>query len=191
MLEKFVSLTNSEIRRQKDRYAEQKSVVSETCNDESKALFGILILAVAVKNNHLASSELFDTILYGDRYKAGMNEDYMVNAIPYLGSHTQTKGIPFASYFVKESTRSIQGTNRNITTNNWFASISLAEKLLMTPINLTIVGTLKKNEREIPPELLQLRSRTVGISLYCFDQAKTLLSYKTKPNKCVILLSTF
>ncbi|XP_055942630.1 piggyBac transposable element-derived protein 4-like [Argiope bruennichi] len=27
--------------------------------------------------------------------------------------------------------------------------------------------------------------------MYCFDQAKTQLSYKTKPNMCVILLSTF
>ncbi|XP_055936803.1 uncharacterized protein LOC129966406 [Argiope bruennichi] len=27
--------------------------------------------------------------------------------------------------------------------------------------------------------------------MYCFDQAKTLLPYKTKPNMCVILLSTF
>ncbi|GFS31709.1 DDE_Tnp_1_7 domain-containing protein, partial [Nephila pilipes] len=104
----------------------------------------------------------------------------MVNAIPYLGSHIQTKGFPPTSYFMEELTRSIQVTNKNITMDNWFTSVSLADKLLMKPINLTIVGTLPKNKREIPPELLQLRSRSVGISTYCFDQHKPLLSYKTK-----------
>ncbi|GBL77143.1 hypothetical protein AVEN_12775-1 [Araneus ventricosus] len=75
--------------------------------------------------------------------------------------------------------------------DNWFTLIPLAEKLLMSPMNLTILGTVQKNKREIPPELLQLRSRSIGTVTYCFDKAKTLLSYKTKPNKCVILLSTF
>lgn len=116
--------------------------------------------------------------------------NYMVNAIPYLGSNTQTKNMPLASYFVEELTKNIQGTNRNITMDNWFTSIPLAENLLKNPMNLTIVGTVRKNKREIPPELLELRSRSVGTSMYCFDQAKTLLSYKTKPNRCVVLLST-
>ncbi|GFS74097.1 piggyBac transposable element-derived protein 4 [Nephila pilipes] len=64
----------------------------------------------------------------------------------------------------EELTKNIQGSNRNIRMDNWFTSITLTEKLLMKPMNLTIVGTLRKNIREIPPELLQLRSRTVVIS---------------------------
>ncbi|GFS91599.1 DDE_Tnp_1_7 domain-containing protein [Nephila pilipes] len=66
--------SNCEIRRQKERYAEKKNSVLETCNDEIKALFGILILSAAMKNNNLASNELFDTTLYGQEYKAGMSE---------------------------------------------------------------------------------------------------------------------
>ncbi|GFS69611.1 hypothetical protein NPIL_186081 [Nephila pilipes] len=75
MLEKLVLHTNSEIRRQKDKYTEQTFAVSETCSDEIKALFGILILTAAKENDHLASSELFDTTLCGQWYKAGMSEE--------------------------------------------------------------------------------------------------------------------
>ncbi|GFT00432.1 DDE_Tnp_1_7 domain-containing protein [Nephila pilipes] len=84
------------------------------------------------------------------------------------------KGIPLASYF-EELTKSIQGTNRNIMIDNLFTSIPLAEKLLMKPMNLINTGTLKKNKKGIPPELLQLRSQSVGTPMYCFDQVKTLV----------------
>ncbi|GFS73720.1 DDE_Tnp_1_7 domain-containing protein [Nephila pilipes] len=83
---------------------------------------------------------------------------YMVNAISYLDSHTQAKGIPLTSYFIEDFTRSIHGTNRNITMDNWFASIPLSEKKFMQPMYLTIVGALRKNKKVILPELLQLRS---------------------------------
>lgn len=39
--------------------------------------------------------------------------------------------------------------NRNLTTDNWYTSYPLAQKLLQK--NITLVGTLKKNKREIPP----------------------------------------
>jgi len=45
------------------------------------------------------------------------------------------------------------GTNRNITTDNWFTSLlELAEQLLAT--KLTLVGTLRKNKGEVPPHML-------------------------------------
>lgn len=46
--------------------------------------------------------------------------------------------------------RPISGSGRNIMCDNWFSSIPLAEDLLNNH-NLTIVGTLSKNKREIPP----------------------------------------
>ncbi|GFQ72539.1 DDE_Tnp_1_7 domain-containing protein [Trichonephila clavata] len=66
-----------------------------------------------------------------------------------------------------------------------------ADKLLKNAMHFTVVGTIRKNKREIPSELLGLRSRSVENSMYCFDQAKALLSYKTEQNKYVFLLSTF
>ena len=46
-------------------------------------------------------------------------------------------------------------TNRSITADNFFISVPLAEKLLVQ--GLFLVGTLKKNKPEIPPEFLNTK----------------------------------
>ncbi|GFR00710.1 retrovirus-related Pol polyprotein from transposon 412 [Trichonephila clavata] len=46
-----------------------------------------------------------------------------------------------------------------------------ADKLLNIPMNFAVVGTIRENKQEIPPELFELRSRSVGTSMYWFDQA--------------------
>lgn len=72
---------------------------------------------------------------------------YMINAIPYIGRATVTVGLPLGEYFVKELTRPLHGSNRNITTDNWFSSIPLAKALLCEPYKLTIVCTLRSNKK--------------------------------------------
>ncbi|CAK1589287.1 unnamed protein product [Parnassius mnemosyne] len=67
---------------------------------------------------------------------------YMINAMPYLGKGTQTNGLPLGEYYVKELTKPIHGSNRNVTCDNWFTSISLAKSLLQEPYKLTLVGTI-------------------------------------------------
>lgn len=62
----------------------------------------------------------------------------------FLGSNAQTKYMPLPSCFVEKLMRNMQGTNRYITMDNWFTLILLAEKLRMSPINLTIVETDQK-----------------------------------------------
>ncbi|KAK9693224.1 Transposase IS4 [Popillia japonica] len=69
---------------------------------------------------------------------------YMIDASPYLGKGTNTNGLPLATHFVRELTKSVQGSNRNITMDNWFTSIPLADELLKEPYSLTIIGTLRK-----------------------------------------------
>ncbi|CAK1589288.1 unnamed protein product [Parnassius mnemosyne] len=115
---------------------------------------------------------------------------YMINAMPYLGKGTQTNGLPLGEYYVKELTKPIHGSNRNVTCDNWFTSISLAKSLLQEPYKLTLVGTIRSNKREIPEELKNSRSRPVGTSMFCFDGPLTLVSYKPKPAKMVYLLSS-
>lgn len=78
---------------------------------------------------------------------------YMEDAEPYLGSFTKTDGLPLGEYFEKKLTRTVHGTNRNITMDNWFTSIPLAKSLIKEPYKLTLVGTLRANKREIPLEL--------------------------------------
>lgn len=115
---------------------------------------------------------------------------YMIDAIPYLGRSTKTNGLPLGEFYVKELTKTVHGTNRNVTCDNWFTSVPLAKNLLQTPYNLTIVGTIRSNKREIPEELKNTRSRPVGSSIFCFDGPLTLVSYKPKPSKMVFLLSS-
>lgn len=83
----------------------------------------------------------------------------------------------------------ICGTNRNITGDNWFSSIPLANKLLREK-KLTYVGTLRKTKREIPLNFLPNKQRLQHSSLFGFQRDMTLVSYCPKKNKTVIVLST-
>ncbi|XP_035207646.1 uncharacterized protein LOC118182410 [Stegodyphus dumicola] len=81
-----------------------------------------------------------------------------------------------------------EGSNCNLTTDNWYTSYPLAQYLLTKGISL--VGTLRKNKKEIPNEFQPSKTREVGSSLFGFQKDMTIVSYATKKNKCVILLST-
>ncbi|XP_072384398.1 uncharacterized protein [Diabrotica undecimpunctata] len=69
---------------------------------------------------------------------------YLVNAEPCFGKSTQTNGLPLADHFITVLTAPIHGTNRNLTMDNWFTNIPLAEKLLKRLYNLTILRTIVK-----------------------------------------------
>ena len=79
-------------------------------------------------------------------------------------------------------------TGRTITTDNYFTSAELAEDLL--GVQTTLVGTIRKNKREIPVELQPNRQRPENSSIFCFDRQLTLVSYVSKKSKAVILLSS-
>lgn len=83
----------------------------------------------------------------------------------------------------------VSGTGRNITTDNWYTSVPLAESLLRDH-KLTLVGTLRKNKKEIPPEFINARIRAENSSMFAFKENMSLLSYCPKKNKVVLLLST-
>lgn len=121
---------------------------------------------------------------------ADSNSRYVFNAMPYLGKGTNSGNMPLATYFVKQLCEPLNGTNRNITMDNWFTSVPLASELLQSPYKLTIVGTLRSNKREIPLEMKNSKTRKIGTSMFAFDAEKILVSYKPKSNKVVYLLST-
>ncbi|KRZ72981.1 PiggyBac transposable element-derived protein 4 [Trichinella papuae] len=77
---------------------------------------------------------------------------------------------------------------RNITMDNTFTSVQLAEDLLA--YRTTVVGTLRRNRRDVPSEMTIAKGRQVGSSVFCFDQELTMVSYIPKRNKCDLLLST-
>lgn len=82
----------------------------------------------------------------------------------------------------------VKGSNRNLTCDNWYSSYPLAKELLENKI--TMIGTMKKNKREIPPEFLPHKTRPVGSSLFGFQKNVALVSYVPKKNKSVVLIST-
>lgn len=89
---------------------------------------------------------------------------------------------------VKRLCQKLFGSGRNVTMDNWYTSYSLAKDLLKK--KLTIVGTIRKNKRELPAEFVTGKNREVYSSIFGFQKDVTLVSYVPKKNKCVNLLST-
>lgn len=116
---------------------------------------------------------------------------YTMNLEVYAGSQ------PNGPYKISNSSEDvtlrmvepISQTNRNVTTDNWFTSIPLSEKLL-NDHKLTIVGTIKSTRIGVPPELKPNPNRIIKSSYFAFHKKKTLVSYCPKRNKAVVLLST-
>lgn len=115
---------------------------------------------------------------------------YVLDAEVYIGKNSTPSDIPVAQYYCEKLTTSFQGTNRNLTMDNWFTSVQTAKNLLEKKI--TVVGTLRKNKKEIPASFLDLKKRQINSAMFCYSDQLTLLSYcppKTK-KKAVIMLST-
>lgn len=73
---------------------------------------------------------------------------------------------------------------------NWFTSIALV-KNLFSEHKLTVIGTLRKNKRELPLEFSKPAARPEHTSIFGFTSDCTLVSYIPKKGKNVILLSSF
>ena len=55
---------------------------------------------------------------------------------------------------------------------------------------MTLVGTLRKNKPDIPPDMLPQRNRALLSSIFGFNGKITLVSYVQKQNAAVLSLST-
>ncbi|XP_018403103.1 PREDICTED: piggyBac transposable element-derived protein 3-like [Cyphomyrmex costatus] len=112
---------------------------------------------------------------------------YMLNAIPYTGKVATERLESVPSYYVRQLSTPIHGTGKNITCNNWFTSIE-SINMIKHEYSLTMVGTIRKNKRQIP--LVFRRSASVGNARYVYRNDMTLLSYTPKKNKVVCLVSS-
>ena len=79
-----------------------------------------------------------------------------------------------------------QGKGRNVTTDNFFTLYSLAKQLLQ---KTSIVGTVNKVRRELPPSAKKQATRYSTVVLKTDDVA-TLTIYQCKPTKNVCVLSS-
>lgn len=113
---------------------------------------------------------------------------YPLAGIPYTGKDGDRKATNLGSRIVETLCAPYYGTNRNITTDNYFTSLALAETLLSN--GLTLVGTLKKNKTCVPPEFLPDKTKIEGSTMFGFRENATLVSHVPKRNKAVLFLST-
>ncbi|XP_045480889.1 piggyBac transposable element-derived protein 3-like [Harmonia axyridis] len=120
---------------------------------------------------------------------------YMVNSEIYCGKQTPSKAclekgekLSLPTQVVMRLIEPVKGSNRNITTDNWYTSLELANALKKE--KLTLVGTLRKNKAFIPLEFLPSRGKEIGSSLFGFTSDLTIVAHVPKKNKSVILLSS-
>ncbi|KAJ8394926.1 hypothetical protein AAFF_G00040490 [Aldrovandia affinis] len=114
---------------------------------------------------------------------------YAIDAMVYTGRQPgEDVQKNLGEKIVEQLCSEIRQTGRNITMDNFFTSVPLAEKLLEK--NLTIVGTLRQNKADIPPVMKKSKSREVHSSEFGFNGNMTMVSYVTKKGKAVVLLST-
>lgn len=84
--------------------------------------------------------------------------------------------------------RPFYGSGRNVTCDNWFTSIELLKKVKEQ--KLSLLGTLRKNKRELPPQFVETKSREIKTSIYGFTKETALVSYVPKKGKNVLLISS-
>lgn len=94
-----------------------------------------------------------------------------------------------AQNVVERLIRPISKTSRNVTCDNWFTSFGLIESLRRNH-QLTFVGTVRKNKRELPTEFVNTKNRPVFSSMFGFSKDVTIVSYIPKQGKNVILTSS-
>ncbi|XP_050308396.1 uncharacterized protein LOC126744872 [Anthonomus grandis grandis] len=125
------------------------------------ARYGIKIFAM-VDSKNLYTSNLE---IYADKQPPG----------PYYLDNS-------AFEVVKRLVFPISGIGRNVTMDNWFTSVPLSEELMKNH-NLTMVGTIRKNKREIPVEFCSKKKKSeIPCNTFGFKNYITLVSH-TSPKK--------
>ncbi|KAK7925721.1 hypothetical protein WMY93_008031 [Mugilogobius chulae] len=118
---------------------------------------------------------------------ADVNTKYMLNAAPYLGKDvTRTPGQRLGDSVVLKLAEPFTGKGRNITTDNFFTSLDLARALQEQKTSL--VGTMNKKRRELPPSVQE--KRPLFSSKVLKSAHATLTIYQGKAKTNVSILST-
>jgi hypothetical protein len=112
---------------------------------------------------------------------------YCLHMRPYLGTdHGATRATGLGKKVVLDLTEKLDA-GRTVVTDNFFTSLELLRELRAR--NLGLIGTMRKNRREIPKEFTQSRNE-IGSTVFGFNEDATVVSYAPKRNKCVVLLSS-
>ncbi|KAK0136475.1 PiggyBac transposable element-derived protein 4 [Merluccius polli] len=120
---------------------------------------------------------------------ADVDTKYMLNALPYLGKDpTRPAGERASETVVMRLIEPFTGKGRNVTMDNFFTSLSLADKLIAK--NTSILGTMNKIRQELPPSV-KVDTPTELFSTTVMTSGKASLTiYRCKPKKSICILST-
>jgi len=114
---------------------------------------------------------------------AELNSKYCLNLKPYLGKDEE-RVTSLGTHVVMTLMEPYFGRGYNVTMDNFFTSVELAQKLLDKRTSL--VGTLRLNRREIPVS----SKLTTHDSVFYSCDSLNLVKYQAKPMKTVVVLST-
>lgn len=122
---------------------------------------------------------------------ANVDKPYILNGFPYLGADdTRPTNIMLSHHVVTQLLTPYFGGGYNVTLDNFFTSMHVAKACLEKDI--TILGTIRSNRRELPSNVSQISNAMCLHSTVSFQNQDCLLTlYKCKRNKSVLLLSTY
>uniref|UniRef100_A0A336MDY1 CSON010564 protein n=1 Tax=Culicoides sonorensis TaxID=179676 RepID=A0A336MDY1_CULSO len=89
---------------------------------------------------------------------------------------------------VLDLVKQYKGSGRNVTTDNFFTTFSLA--MTLKDWQMTLVGTVRRNKRFVPANMQPAKERPVHSTNTAFTKYVTMCSYVPKKNKSVIMLSS-
>ncbi|XP_048842313.1 uncharacterized protein LOC125715113 isoform X1 [Brienomyrus brachyistius] len=114
---------------------------------------------------------------------------YVCNAFPYLGKDpNRQKGERLAENVVMNLMEPFLDEGRNVTTDNFFTSLSLSKRLLQR--NTTVLGTVNKVRRELPPSAKDTAEREEFSTSVLRSGSVSLTIYSPKKKKTVCLMSS-
>ncbi|KAL8572469.1 hypothetical protein ACOMHN_005615 [Nucella lapillus] len=120
---------------------------------------------------------------------ADAEANYPLYGIPYLGRPAgQDRQINLGRNTVLQLAEPFFKSGRNVTCDNYFTDLILAESLLQN--GLTMVGTVRANKRFLPISFKDQRKLCLYDSDFAYNKAVTLLNYQSKRRKSVVALST-
>ena len=105
-----------------------------------------------------------------------LQSKFIINRFPYLGKdETRQSSIPLSEFVVLKLIEPFTGAGRNVTTDNFFTSKSLASKLLEK--RTTLVGTIRANKRELPKLAKQKKDNLLRFSSEIYKTDNCTLTY--------------
>ncbi|XP_015233509.1 PREDICTED: uncharacterized protein LOC107086819 [Cyprinodon variegatus] len=117
-----------------------------------------------------------------------LKSKYICNVFPYLGKDPdRPSGERLSETVVMRLMEPFLDKGRTVTTDDFFTSLSLAQRLLSR--KTTILGTVDKRRREIPQSARQM-DRTEFTTQVFSTTGATLTVYAPKRNKAVYVLSS-